>query len=511
MNLGPIQLTSPYWLLVTPLLWLLLWRLHKTVAHNSYWQQVLPAAFQPWLLQTGHSRWAQLPWLLAALASLLAGIALSSPHTSHPADTPSTLQPQPLVVVMELTPDMLARDLLPDRLHQMRDKALSILQTRTGGLTALVVYAGSAHSLMPLASDPALASELLQALHPSLMPKAGRNAAAGVARALQLLDSGANGQGQIILLTHALSADEQQPLVQLLGKRRVQLAILGVGSPQGAPIPAAQRQDGNTDPRLSRLHEQSLQQFARRHGFDYARLHTDHSDLLQTGLLVRDDSGRLQAPRTPQPVDRGYWVLLPLLLLLAPLARRGWLFVPLLALLPALYADPSLADSPTRRLVEQDPIRALQTLEDPMWLGIAAYHAGDYPLAVEYFSTLNSAMGYYNLGNSLMQLARYDTAAQAYERALQLQPDLQPAIDNRALAYQLADSARQETNGTGLPTPHGDTPAGQPVPDAKTATLNPPLPDFQQGALDTWLQQIPDSPALLLKHRFRQELQASEP
>ncbi|MFB1010899.1 MAG: tetratricopeptide repeat protein [Thiopseudomonas sp.] len=511
MNLWPASLASPLWLLITPLLWLLLWLLYKTATRSSYWQQVLPAAFQPWLLQNGHAQRARLPWLLAALAALLAGLTLAAPQTASPPDTRAALSPLPLVVVMELTPDMLARDLLPDRLHQMRDKALDILHTRNGGLAALVVYAGSAHSLMPLASDPELAGGLLQALHPSLMPRAGRNAATGVARALQLLDNGANGQGQIILLTHALSPDEQQQIIRLLDSRKVRFGILGVGSLQGAPIPAARARDGTPDPRLSRLQEQSLQQFARRHGFDYARLHTDNSDLLQTGLLVRDDSGRLQAPMASQQLDRGYWLLLPLLLVLAPLARRGWLFMPLLALLPALYAEPACADSQSRRLAEQDPARALQELKDPVWLGIAAYHAGNYALAADYFSGLDSAIARYNLGNSLMQMALYSKAAHAYEQALQLQPGLQPAIDNLALAYRLADSARQDATDGQIPGHPGDTPDGQQATETKTATLSPPVPDFQQGTLDTWLQQIPDSPAILLKHRFRQELQSSAP
>lgn len=503
--------TQPAALLLVLLAWLLLWWLHRLRQSGDHWQQRLPAAFRPWLLQQSAASHHQLPWLLLAAAALLAGLALSGPRLPG-AQQPAGALPEPLVVIIELTPDMLASDLPPSRLHQLRRKAMQLVQAQLPGPTAMVVYAGSAHTLLPLSTDPAMADNLLQALHPALMPLPGRNAADAVARALELLQQGADGRGRIALLTRALDTNEQQAIARLIRQQPVRLGIIGVGSPQGAPVPDADTGQFAFGQPLSRLHEQSLQDFARRHGLGYARLDHGHLDLLHTRLFAPAANGQLQASANVPVADQGYWLLLPLLLLLAPLARRGWL----LALLLALPLQPGdvLAGEPDSALLErirQDPLAALQQLDDPLWLGIAAYHAGNYQLAHDYFATRTEPLAHYNRGNSLMQLARYAEAAAAYQQALQLQPGLRPAQDNLALARQLqAQTARPGHPGS-QSADHYPPAAASPGAPGKTATLPLPDPDYQHGSLDSWLQQIPDNPATLLKRRFQRELAQPHP
>ena len=64
---------------------------------------------------------------------------------------------------------------------------LDLLQARDDAQTAIVVYAGSAHSLVPLSDDLLTSSNLLESLKPSIMPVPGRRADLGVEKALQLL------------------------------------------------------------------------------------------------------------------------------------------------------------------------------------------------------------------------------------------------------------------------------------------------------------------------------------
>lgn len=505
----------PAALLLAPLAWLLLWRLYLLQRDGSYWQQKLPPAFLPWLLQQPAQRQHKAPWRLLASAATLAALALAAPQLPGSKHA-SPDSPDPLVIVIELTPDMLASDLPPSRLHQLRDKAASMLRAQIPGQTAMVVYAGSAHTLLPLSADPEMADNLLQALHPSLLPRTGRDAAAAVAKALQLLQQGANGHGRIALLTRQLDRQERTVITRLLRQHpQVRLGIIGVGTLQGAPVPVAG--NGQLDPGqpLSRLHEASLQKLARQSRTGYTRLQYDNADLLQSGLFVRNTAGNLQAASSHRKSDQGYWLLLPLLLLLAPLARKGWLFalLPLLMLLPP--ATPLQAAETTSSIlekIEREPAAALQQLQDPLWLGIAAYHAGNYQLAHDYFSGLDGSIAHYNRGNSLMQLGRYPAAAAAYRQALQHEPELQQALDNLALARQLQEQAEATaaantgTTGTSL-----QSSANRQETNGKAATLQAPDPVHPHGSLDTWLQQIPDNPAVLLRRKFRQELSQPAP
>ncbi|MFP3681407.1 VWA domain-containing protein, partial [Pseudomonas sp. SIMBA_041] len=91
----------------------------------------------------------------------------------------------PLVILLELTPQMLAEDSPPNRLEQARRKVLDLLEHRHDSQTALIVYAGSAHTLVPLSDDLATSRNLLDALKPSIMPQAGQRADLALLKALK--------------------------------------------------------------------------------------------------------------------------------------------------------------------------------------------------------------------------------------------------------------------------------------------------------------------------------------
>ncbi len=125
----------PLWLLIVPLLALLIWRL------CGRWQMLLPTHFHAVLLNGGRGGNSKLPWLALGLAWLLALLALLGPSW------------QRVEQISQITPQMLATDTPPTRLEQARRKLLDLLQKRSDAQTAVVVYAGSAHTLVPLSDD----------------------------------------------------------------------------------------------------------------------------------------------------------------------------------------------------------------------------------------------------------------------------------------------------------------------------------------------------------------------
>lgn len=183
----------PWWLLLLPLLGWLLWQLWHRQKRAGRWQMILPPAFHAALLQGGSGRESKSPWILLGLAWLLAVLALLGPswdRVEQSAQKPA----DPLVVLLELTPQMLATDVTPTRLEQARRKLLDLLQSRSDAQTAIVVYSGSAHTLVPLSDDLATSRNLLEALKPSIMPQVGQRADLAVDKALTLLERGALGR-----------------------------------------------------------------------------------------------------------------------------------------------------------------------------------------------------------------------------------------------------------------------------------------------------------------------------
>ncbi|OYQ28800.1 hypothetical protein B7L09_02810 [Pseudomonas mandelii] len=560
----------PWWQLLLPLLGWLLWQLWHRQKRAGRWQMILPPAFHAVLLSGGNGRESKSPWVVLGVAWVLTVLALLGPSWER-VEQISQKPADPLVVVLELTPEMLATDVAPNRLEQARRKLLDLLQVRSDAQTAIVVYAGSAHTLVPLSDDLSTSRNLLDALKPSLMPEAGHRADLAVTKALALLNQGDLGEGRILLIGSTLTDLEREGIRQALDRKSTQFLMLGIGTAEGAPVA---QEDGSflKDDQgailVPRLDSPSLKAFANDLGGRYRPARLGDTDLRGLGLLdgprtLRNDG---QTLRLDTWADEGYWLLLPLLLLAACAGRRGWLFcLPLLFLLP----QPSYAfdfedlwlrpDQRGLHLLRQGhPAKASQHFEDPQWQGVALYEAGDYSGAAQRFAEGNDAHAHYNRGNALAKSGELEAALDAYDQALERQPDLRPAQTNKALVESLLKqknapppvepqkSADDETKDTEQETPpgaatqpadnnHPKSDAGQTTPDAGQQATTPPKPGSnevpgselgdeqsttppmrpasdnidgeQRQALEQWLRKIPDDPGELLRRKFWYEQQ----
>ena len=559
------HLLRPYWLLILPLLIWLLWRLWHRQLQVGRWQRLLPEAFHAALLTRGRLRHSRLPWLVLGLAWLLAVIALLGPSWQR-FEQPSIKRSDPLVVLLELTPSMLASDAPPTRLEQAKRKLLDLLERRQDVQTAVVVFAGSAHTVVPLSDDLATTRNLLDALHPTLMPEQGQRADLAVAKGLALLEQASLGRGRLLLIGSSLDEHERSAIVTLMEGRNEQLLILGVGTAQGAPIAGKDGsfvKDAQGAILIPRLDNARLQRLANELGGRYQRARLGDDDLTALGLL--DQTGTLrqddEITRLEVWLDQGHWLLLPLLLLAALAGRRGWLFcLPLLLLQPQPANAFELEDLWLRRdqqgqrlLDAERPAEAAERFTDRRWQATARYQAGDYAGAAELFAEGNTAADHYNRGNALARSEAFEAAIEAYDQALDLQPDLQAAQRNKALIEELLrrqqeqpepeQEQNQQDEQTEEPLPQPEQPQSQEAgsahspspedaqgePSSEASGASQPstteatpeteemdgsaaqaqheaLPEQErQQAMEQWLRQIPDDPGELLRRKFLYE------
>ena len=449
------------WTLVPALvLLILLWRQRS---RTGSWESVIaPELLQHLVSDRTVSRGRNLlpvvflGWLLAALAA--AGPSWQKiPQPIHQKQ-------DALVVLLDLSFSMNAADLAPSRLDRARQKLLDLLKQRREGQTGLIAYAGDAHIVTPLTDDTPTIANLLPALHPEMMPLPGSEPVSAVTQGLDLLRSAGIRGGKVLLVTDGVSEKDRAGIAQVMAGSDAELAIMGVGTATGAPIPLPgggfiKDEDGTIV--MPGLDEQALRDLAATTGGTYRRMQIDDSDLdaLLAANPLDNTEETLSLDRTADTwEDQGYFLVLALLPLALALFRRGWLLTLLPVVLPALllvHPEPAAAQSwddlwltpdqqAQQALQQGDAEAAAGLFENPEWAGTAAYQSGNYEAAAEKFANPQSADSLYNRGNALARAGKLDEAIAAYEESLELQPEQQDASDNLELLKKLKEQQDQQ-------------------------------------------------------------------
>jgi len=454
-----LHLMRPEWLwsLVPALLLaIFLWR-HRD--RLGSWNQVISSELLPFLVSPqGGSRGPNLLPLIV-LGWVLAGLAASGPSWQK-LPLPVHQKQDALVLVMDLSYSMKSGDLAPSRLDRARQKLLDLLAMRKEGQTGLIAYAGDAHIVTPLTDDTQTIANLLPALNPDMMPVPGSDPASAVTQAIDLLHSAGIRNGKVVLLTDGISTSDSKAITKAMSKSGASLAIVGIGTATGAPIPMPRGgflKDRDGTIVMPGLDEQPLRQLANESGGHYLPIQIDNSDL---DILLAESpltglEPTLALDRTADSWDdQGYLLILPLLPLVLALFRRGWI----LCLLPLLfiaqprqvYAAPwddlwLTPDQQGQRSLEQgDSEAAAEIFKDPAWAATASYEAGDYEAAAERFSHTDDADSWYNRGNALARSGKLDEAIKAYQESLQRAPDRADAQENLELLEQLKQQQQQQ-------------------------------------------------------------------
>jgi Ca-activated chloride channel family protein len=475
----------PGWLLaLPPMLALLFWLWRKQLRSRS-WQQVCDPELLPHLLLGRSRRRANWPLWLLLLAALLAVIALAGPAW-HRQPQPLFRQQSALVILLDLSRSMTAADLKPSRLQHARLKVEDLLNLRLEGQTALIAFAGDAFAVTPLTDDRNTIRALLQSLDPDLMPVQGSEPGRAVELGLELLQQAGLKRGRLLLVTDEDRPERAMDAARQLPPKGVELAVLGVGTAAGAPVPLTGGgflKDGRGDMVLPGLDETGLRALAAAGGGSYRRLSIDDGDL--RGLLAGVENHRLdQAEQVAGKAgqrwrEEGVWLLWPLALLAALAFRRGWLLLLVLAMLPVPAQALSWTDLWQRTdqqaataFAEGNFAQAGKMFRDPRWKASALYREGDYQAAAETLQQPESVDDWYNRGNALARGGQLPQALEAYRQALEINPDHADARSNKKMVEEaLGQQQQQNEQKSGDPSEDGQP--GQNSPDSRESSSSP--------------------------------------
>ncbi len=303
------------WLLVMPGL-LVLHYIWLELAERHPHLRVSTAV--PWTVK-GRSFMAALrhvPFLLRIFALVMVIIAIARPRSSEQLEKVDT-EGIDIMLAMDVSTSMLARDLTPDRISASKDIAIEFISQRPADRMGIVVFAGESFTQCPLTTDRATLINLMKEVQTDLIEDGtaiGNGLATAVAR---MKDSDAKSRVVILLTDGVNNRGEISPQMaaEIAKTYGVRVYTIGVGKEGMAPYPVMTPWGVEVQNVKVEIDEKLLSEIAESTGGRYFRA-TDNTKLAE----IYGEINKMEKVRTTVdsfPVYKELFVKYALLALLA--------------------------------------------------------------------------------------------------------------------------------------------------------------------------------------------------
>lgn len=182
-----------------------------------------------------------------------------------------------VIIALDISNSMLAQDVQPSRLERAKRLVSRLVDRMQNDKVGMIVFAGDAFTQLPITSDYISAKMFLETIDPSLISKQGT----AIGAALQLATRSftpQEGVGRTIIVitdgeNHERGAVEA---AKAAAEKGIQVNVLGVGLPEGAPIPIEGTNDYRRDREgniiVTQLNESMCQEVAKNGNGIYVRV-----------------------------------------------------------------------------------------------------------------------------------------------------------------------------------------------------------------------------------------------
>jgi Ca-activated chloride channel family protein len=545
-DLTHFHFLRPWWgLLLLFGLALMLVRRRRRASEGLFGGVIAPHLLKHLRLGRFDNRWFN-PENLSRVILLLMVVLLMGPSWRQ-QPSPLSEDEAALVILLDVSDSMAQRDVQPSRLQRAKQKITDLLALRPDRRAALIVYAGSAHTVLTLTADQEIISQYLAAITPRMMPRSGKFPEYALPLVDQVLRE-IQAPATVVMFADGPGAESEAVFRDYFKRHHHQLVVVGVGT---------EREEAGLAP----LERPALERLANQSGGSYSELTVDDSDMRH--LDRRIDSYYVVVDDEALPwLDSGYPLVFPILALFLMWFRRGWTLTWSWLLLPLLLACPpgtALAeaeaagdgaaveasadtghrsvgrwfadlwltgDQQGRLLMQRGRYReAAGRFEDPMWKALALYYAEEFMLAAEYFSRSDSDDALFNEANARAHARDYLRAVRRYDRLLARSPDYPGAAQNRRRVQELIDEinrlseSQQEEAGTSSEEKELGGDDAVPAEGAEQLTWEKTelrqftaeeiLQDPATGEM--WLRSVQQDPSSFLAAKFAMQLQRESP
>jgi Ca-activated chloride channel family protein len=266
---------------------------------------------------------------LLALAAII--VAMARPQTEDISTRTKTTKGIDIVMAIDVSSSMLARDLKPNRLSALKEVAADFVRKRPSDRIGLVAYAGESYTKTPITSDKSIVLNALKEITYGQLND-GTAIGMGLATSVNRLKESKSISKVIILLTDGVNNSgfiEPQTAADLAVEFGIKTYTIGLGTNGNALSPVAYNEDGSYryGMRQVEIDEELLKDIARATGGQYFRA-TDNEKL----EAIYDEINKLEKTEVEEFKYYKYeekfrpWILLAGALLIIEWFLRNTLF-----------------------------------------------------------------------------------------------------------------------------------------------------------------------------------------
>jgi len=156
-----------------------------------------------------------------------------------------------IIIALDVSNSMMAEDIKPNRLERAKRAIDRLISRLKNDKIGLIVFAGEAYTQLPITSDYSSAQLFLASVSPEIVPRQGTAIGAAINLATRSFSPNPESSKAIIVITDGENhEDDAVGAAQLAAQQGIVVHTIGMGLPQGAPIPVVR--GGQTDYRRDR-------------------------------------------------------------------------------------------------------------------------------------------------------------------------------------------------------------------------------------------------------------------
>jgi Ca-activated chloride channel family protein len=146
-----------------------------------------------------------------------------------------------LMILLDVSNSMMAQDMAPSRLENAKQAIAQLIDNLHSDRIGLIVFAGEAYVQLPMTTDYSAAKLFLSTINTNMVPTQGTAIGAAIDLGMKSFDfKDGTGKAMIIITDGENHEDDAVAAAKNATGQDVMVNVIGIGSPDGAPIPIYQ-------------------------------------------------------------------------------------------------------------------------------------------------------------------------------------------------------------------------------------------------------------------------------